>query len=184
MSDQSSRKFGDWLQTTANIAIIGGLVLVGFQMKQNADLMRIQLVYDESERLVATERAILGENSAAIIVKSVTRPRELTFEERRIVEAYIYTLVEQWRAMASLAAEGLVLDSDWKMRVGAEAAYVLGNPYGRAWWTNFKQDNDTLPSELIELVDLELANDPNNTMDYHNRIVRETEKILSAPDPE
>ena len=42
-------KLNRWLQVSANIGIVLGLVLVGFQLKQNSELARIQLLYEESK---------------------------------------------------------------------------------------------------------------------------------------
>ena len=42
----------DWLQIVANVGLITGLILVGLQLKQNSDLLKTQLLYEESGRFM------------------------------------------------------------------------------------------------------------------------------------
>ncbi len=53
-----SSRLNHWLQVSANIGIVLGLVLVGVQLKQNSDLTRIQMLYEESQRAVDLELQI------------------------------------------------------------------------------------------------------------------------------
>ena len=158
----------DWLQIIANTGLIAGLVLVGLQLKQNSDLLRTQLLYEESGRFIASEQALYGEEPARVWAKSIENPRDLTLEEIRIVDAYLYTTVEHWRATQMLAREGLLNDQDeWQFRVRDEAYYFLGNEYGRAWWRAYREAEIEMAStELIDIIDEALANNPEGTLEY------------------
>ena len=50
------------------------------------DLLKMQLLYEESGRFISGEQAFYGENPAQAWAKSVERPRELTLEEILIPE--------------------------------------------------------------------------------------------------
>ena len=91
-------KISNWLQITANVGIVGGLLLVGVQLQQNADLLKTQLLYEESIRMVELETKVVGENAAKVWAKSLTDPRNLTLEEQRIMEALLWSYAEQLRA--------------------------------------------------------------------------------------
>ncbi len=54
-----SNKFSNWLQVAPNIGILAGLILVGLQMQQNTDLLRMQLLKDEATSYLSTENTIL-----------------------------------------------------------------------------------------------------------------------------
>ncbi len=163
----SSNRLNNWLQIGANIGIIAGLVLVGLQLKQNSDLLRTQLLYEESGRFIASEQALFGEEPARIWAKSIERPRELTLEELRVVDAYLYATLEQWRATHMLAQHGLLDDTeDWQSRIRDEAAYFLGNEYGRAWWSVYREETKMAEPDLVALVDETLEKDPDGTMRY------------------
>jgi len=155
------------MQIVSNVGLIAGLILVGLQLKQNSDLLEIQLLYEESGRFVTSEQAMYGEEPARVWAKSIDSPRDLTLEEIRIVDAYLYTMVEHWRATRMLASEGLLSDeSEWQFRIRYEAPYFLGNEYGRAWWNAYRGGNQMSPPDLIALVDEVLANDPDGTRRY------------------
>ena len=154
--EPSPRNTAYWLQVFSNVGILIGLVLVGFQMKQNSDLLRIQLLYEESNRYTSGERSLIGEEGAAVLAKSLTSPTELTLAERRIVDIYYYTTVEQWFAGYRLNEQGLIEEQDWKHRIRRDAEYILGNTYGVAWWRAYSQLS-SLPQELIDVVDAELS---------------------------
>ena len=51
-------KVNKWLQVSANIGIVLVLVLVGLQLRQNSELARIQLLYQESERAIELETLV------------------------------------------------------------------------------------------------------------------------------
>ena len=157
----------DWIQIVANVALILGLVLVGLQIKQNSDLLRTQLLYEESGRMVASEQAFYGEEVARVWTRSIENPKDLELEEIRIIDAYLYSVVEQWRATKMLAEQGLLDDeTEWQFRVEAEAPYFLGHEYGRACWNVARTTNGMLSPDLVNVVDAALERDPDETMRY------------------
>ena len=82
-------QIGLWLQIGANLGILFGLILVGVQISQTAELMRLQLLYQESGRAIENETSIMGETSADVIEKAALDPENLTYAEMRIMEATI-----------------------------------------------------------------------------------------------
>ena len=137
------------------------------QLKQNSDLLRTQLLYEETGRFMQSEQALYEGDAARVWAKSIETPRQLSLEELRIIEAYLYSNVEMWRSTHMLSRQGL-LDSEyeWKHRIDIEAPYILGNPYGRAWWSVFRAEDAKAEDEFIIAVDKALASDPNGTLRY------------------
>lgn len=172
-------KLNEWLQVFANIGIVLGLLLVGVQLKQNADLLKTQLLYEESQRAIELETKVVGENGAEVWAKSITDPASLSLAEKRIIEAILWSFVEQLRASHMLAELGLLDDSEWRTRVTSDAAYYLANGYGRAWWANFSEETLVLKEDLVEAVNARLAAAEGNfTLDYHEQIIK---RIGAAP---
>jgi len=165
-------KLSNWLQITANIGIVVGLLLVGVQLKQNSDLLKTQLLYDESRRAVDLETLVVGENGAEIWAKSITEAKNMSLPEQRIMEALLWSYSEQLRSTHMLAELGLLDDEEWKLRVNSEAAFYLANDYGKAWWINFSDGNSSLPDDLIAAVNSRLAEvDTNFTADNFKAIM-------------
>ena len=173
-------KLSNWLQISANIGIVFGLLLVGVQLKQNSDLMKTQLLYEESYRSTELETRVVGENAAEVWARSITDPKSLSLADQRIMEALLWSFTEQLRATRMLADLGLLDDEEWRGRVESDTAFYLANEYGVAWWTNFGLNNSSLPDDLKAAINARLSDvDYDFTVDYFravNELVNEQDK--------
>jgi len=161
-----------WVTIATNVSIVGGLLLVGAQMKQEANLQRLQVLFEESREMVETERVMLGENAAAVWAKSLQSPHDLSLEERRIMDAYLYIFAEHLRSIYLLAQEGLVENTKWQTRVAIDAGYFFGNPYGKAWWRNFTEPTTTYPQDLVRVINEELYDNDESTIKYFDGLLK------------
>jgi hypothetical protein len=166
-------KIGTWLQVSANLGILLGLVMVGLQMKQNSDLLKIQLSYEESSRYAQNERVLWGENPSEVWAKSIETPEDLTFAEQRIIESIVWAGVQEWYAVYELSTLGLI-GNEWKDRIDNEGAFWLGNRYGRAWW-KLNSENQ-FDDEFVEAISEALKAQPNRTKVYMNMIMENLRK--------
>jgi len=165
-------KLTDWLQISANIGIVVGLVLVGVQLQQNSDLLKTQLMYEESYRATELETKVIGENGAVVWSKSITDAKSMNLAEQRIMEAILWSYVEQLRGTHLLSELGLLEEADWRTRVDSDAAFYLANEYGMAWWANFSNDDTSLPDDLIAAINARLAVTDNEfTLNYTKSIM-------------
>lgn len=177
-----SGKTNHWLQIAANAGIIGGLVLVGVQLKQNSDLLRTQLIYDESNRIVALETLVVGERGAEVWQKMVEDPEHLTLADQRIAEALIWSYVEQVRSMYRLAEMGLLDDEEWADRIESDAGFYFGNRYARAWWKNFSDIDTTLSAPIVNAVNARLGEvEVERNVNYMRDIMEQLEADREAP---
>lgn len=173
-------KLNKWLQVSANIGIVLGLVLVGFQLRQNSELARIQLLYEESSRMVALETSVIGERGADVWAKSIEAPEDLTLAEIRVMEALLWSFIEQLRGTYRLAELGLLSEEDWRRRAESEVTFQLSDPYSRAWWRSFSDGNTSIPEELRAVVDETIARDDSSVRDYITRPQRALRQELAA----
>lgn len=149
-------KLSHRLQIAANLGIVVGLVLVGVQLKQNSDLLKMQLLYEESQRSIGIENLVVGEEAAQVWAKSLSDASNLTLAEQRVLEAILWSYTENLRATHMLAKLGLLEEGEWRHRVEADTGFYLANPYARAWWKNYSTDPD-LPAELTQAINARLA---------------------------
>jgi hypothetical protein len=164
-------KLSNWLQIAANVGIVVGLLLVGVQLKQNSDMLKTQLLYEESRRSVDLETMVIGENGAEVWAKSISDAKNMSLPEQRIMEALLWSFVEQLRSTRLLAELGLLEDEEWRLRVQSESGFFLANAYGKAWWENFSNENSALPDDLIVEVNSRLSEvDTKFTIDYAKAI--------------
>ena len=181
---------GSWISTIANIGVMAGLVLVAFQINQNSELLRLQMLELESQRIAAHELALIGEEGAIMWQKVIEHPEDLTFAEQRVAEAILWPVYESWRINYLLHREGLLGD-EWRSRVIAQAPYFLDHAYGRAWWENLKAissgadtrptGSESVPADLLRLIDQQLSQTRNFHRDYHRGIM---DRVLAERETE
>jgi hypothetical protein len=167
-------KLSSWLQVAANIGILGGLVLVGFQLQQNSEILQAQMMSAESQSVINQEMQIVGEQGAAAWVAAVSDPTNVSMEHHRVMEAIFWSAVESWRHVEELGLLGLTnIDPQYThYRVSDEAGWYFGNTYGRAWW-NTRKDDTKISDELKKVIDDAIKRDPNFTGDVHYRLEKE-----------
>ena len=151
-----------WLQLSANVAILTGVVLVIFQLQQNADLLELQILKQEADSYIAGDLMMIGENYADTWQKMIEEPENLNLAELRAIESHLWAHdIVRWRNLYELHSRGLLDEDAWKRIIREDLEYELAHPYGRAWWEDIKGNID-LPRELVEFVDDGLAKAPYN----------------------
>jgi hypothetical protein len=157
------------IEVIAAIGMLGGLLLVAMQLSQNSKLLRTQLLFEENRNYIQWEQAMLGENPAEVWEKSLVAPEELTLSEQRTMEAYYWSGIEQWRSLYRLEEQGLAKE-EWKTRVSQEANYLLGSPYGQAYWARRKGGIED--PDFVSVVDEAIASGTSyNTLEHHENIM-------------
>ena len=164
-------RLSSWLQITANVGILGGLVLVGFQLKQNSDILQAQMMSAESQSVIDQEMQIIGEHGAEAWVAAISDPTNVSLEHHRVMEAVFWSAIESWRHIEELAKLDLA-EVDARSRVKEEAPWYFGNTYGRAWWITRREDS-ALSDDLKTVIDEAISNRPNYTEDVQNQLIEE-----------
>ena len=160
------------------VAIIVSFIYVGVQVKQNTNILKTQMLNEESQRAVRNDQMLIGNNGADAWAKALSTPKELTLAEQRVIEGYLYRAQEQWRYTYTLGTTGLV-EEEWKTRIEQEVPYFLANPYGRAWWSIYSNSEITslIPAEFRNFIDEVLAKQPLNfTADYHAEVMHKLQE--------
>ena len=80
-------KANQWLMVTSHLGILAGLILVGIQIKQDNELTRLQIFSDTTTSRIQMHEALMGDNPAPMVMKSLTHPEDLTLEELPIMDA-------------------------------------------------------------------------------------------------
>ena len=168
-------RLSSWLQITANIGILGGLILVGLQLQQNSEILQAQMMSAESRSVIDQEMQIIGEQGAAAWVSAMSDPTNVSPGHHRVMEAIYWSAIESWRHIEELEKLGLA-DVDPRSRVKDEAPWYFGNTYGRAWW-NTRREESELSDELRDLIDEGIRKSPNFTEDVHDRLIKEIVRL-------
>jgi hypothetical protein len=141
-------KINRWLTLLANLGVLGGLILVALQIRQNTAITRAQVTNDYFLADMQLELTMMGENPAASWIKAVYSPDELTREDAAVVDRYFNYGIVQLQRLRRMNELGLA-DDQWTDRI-SYLRWHLGNEVGRRWWANSKAG---LPEDLVATVE-------------------------------
>lgn len=150
-----SNKIGYWLQVGANIGILAGLILVGFQINQNTKIAHADLTARSYELTMQLNRAMMGENPAAALAKAGTDPSSLTDEELIVINNFNWAWWNHNTRYELLNEQGLVEEADRELYLRNHARVIFaGNPISAEVWKNMVSNGYSRDWERI--VDAEI----------------------------
>ena len=129
-------------------------------MRQNQELMKVNLTNDYYSSYAQAEMIFAGENLPAVWEKSLVDPKNLSLKEMRILEAHTYSPITRWINLYRLYEAGILEKTFWQSQVNLDASYYLGTPYGRAYWETIKPhalESNFIPLDLLDYIDNVLA---------------------------
>jgi hypothetical protein len=123
----------DAVQLGTLVALLVGVLLVVWELRQTRDIARIQIAAAGSEQYSQRVQAMMGEESAAALARACDTPRELTTEDLIVLEHLHTELLNNLRS--AYAIERLADDMavfDWRAWKG-NFRRIFATEFGR-WW--------------------------------------------------
>jgi hypothetical protein len=151
----------DWVQILSSIAIVGGLVLVFFELQQSREVAEAQIASDQFAMLSAHETAMFGDIGAKSYAKACLEPDKLTGEEARVVTAYLDTRLLVIRRMYDISDRTSFYGDDNSRRSWTRSyvGSILNTEYGRLWWAQSRNLWTRVLPEAVSIGD-EILADP------------------------
>lgn len=128
-----SRKIDRWLSLGGNVAVLIGLILVAYQINQEAELQKIQLFSDATTAINEFNLAMLGDNPTQVVAKSIEDPGSLTLSEYQVMDAYLVTALYEIRRLEILKREGLLAEGS----MYGIHHYWFGSNFAQAWFSEY-----------------------------------------------
>ena len=163
----NSSKLGNWLQIVGNLGLLTGLVLVAFQIRQNSEITRTQLVHDSFLASQMMQLAFAGENPSKSWTKAIFEPESLTNEDLVVLD---WIMRANWtRAMRIEAMEnmGLQIFNPQAPAMVTVQEY-LGNAFGKAWWDSGRRPE--MAPRIEQVIRLEMAQRPDHDQHQKKRL--------------
>ena len=130
----NSDKLNTWIQLVTGLAIVVGLGLVIWELKQGRDAAKSQLSSDGYLLISQTNVAMLGEDPAAVLAKACNSPDELTTSELILLDNYYYEVLNRITRLVTLSERGSFYTDDyWKDYLG-QLNQLFQSHAGRAYW--------------------------------------------------
>ncbi|MBW2269462.1 MAG: hypothetical protein JRH16_12880, partial [Deltaproteobacteria bacterium] len=144
-------KLNQWLLLFSHLGILGGLILVGLQIRQDSEIAKAHLFSDITTSRMEMAGVTLGENPAPIVAKSLSEPETLTPAELLVMDAYYIRAINEARRSLVLKEVGLDLG------IGAAEniiQFYFGSEIAQSWWRVFvsSHDADAVLRDLDRLV--------------------------------
>jgi hypothetical protein len=176
-----SERINSWLSLGANVGVVVGLILVAYQINQEAELMKVQLFSDATTSMNEFNQALMGDSPLEVVAKSIENPHELTLAEMQIMDAYLISAINEIRRLELLRQSGLDVEGSME----GIHAYYFGTDYARAWFQEYggesdhpdmnKRISETDPEWVIKVLDAVLArldDDAGQTLSRDNPVER------------
>ena len=184
-----SSKFGYWLQITANLGLLIGLILVGVQIQQQSQITRTQLENDLNNSFQQQYLTLQGEAPADVLAKAMEHPAEMTAAELLILDAYINKNLDHFLNVKKLADLGVVEHDRWRgyIEFGSQEeethfTYVFGNQVSQAYWDTARESSGwKFDQEFFQAIDRTIRSvDPNALERWQSKIRDKLAKRLAA----
>ncbi len=153
-----------WLSLGANVGIVVGLLLVAFQIKQDADLTKALLFNDHTNSRKEWNQAMMGENPMVVVAKSIERPQELTLDELHVMDMYLIGAINELRRLEVLKMAGLQVDN---ASVEGLQVFYFGSNFAKAWYAEYSSGTQ----ETSNVDDTITAVSPDWNVGFFNRVL-------------
>jgi hypothetical protein len=131
-------RLNSWLGFVANMGVVFGLVLVAYQINQEAELTKIQLFSEATSSRKEFNQAMMGNDPMEVVAKSVERPHELTLAELQIMDMYFISALNELRRLEQLREAGLAVDAE----VEGFHVFYFGSNFAQAWFKQYGGANE------------------------------------------
>ena len=130
-----SNRLKNSIDVLTSIAIVVGLGLVIWELRQNHEATMSTLSSAGYEINVQTDVALLGEQAADVLAKACDSPGELSRRELIVLHAYYRHIALRLQRVKDLADRGSFYDSTgWEGYVEIWLSQILATIPGQAYW--------------------------------------------------
>ncbi len=162
-------KLNQWLLLGSHIGILGGLILVGLQIRQEGVLAEAELRAEVSALQVDVQSVVMGEAPALVLEKAAKDPAALTMAEFHVLDALLINQVASWMNTKQLSQLGVIPGNEWEAQMERADYYYFGNPAARAWWEEVKS---TLDPEFVTFTEpLLRKTSPKGNVEFYDRVI-------------
>ena len=178
--DMNSSNVSKWLSFATNLAVLGGLILVAYELNQNSDLARVALINDGNVAENELWQALMDDAPNGVIAKSVECPERLTYADYVVMDSYLFTALNIIYRNYEISKECLFTQSDWKSEVEDYANWYLGDKFSRTYWD--KVGKFYFDPEFSDYIDEQLAK---KGIDMHRawQLIRSNMELESTSEP-
>jgi len=127
-----------WITLGANVGILIGLCLVGYEIRQNSALVRAQIVATAFADQKALAIAQMGDDYPRVLARSVEEPGSMTLEDVAVVQSALEAQLIEFRRNGVMEEVG-VFTGRWRQDI-SYLSRPFTTPIGRKFWDSWYDD--------------------------------------------
>ena len=131
---EAKKSAKSWLEIIANLGIVLGLFIVAFQVAQEDEIATIEYQSERFSKITNHYEKLTGEDPALSLARAIDNPSTLSTRDH-IVLHNLY-MAEFAKAMRDEQLDGFQPSRAAVTRW----SWMIGNPYGFAWWNTVGHD--------------------------------------------
>ncbi len=133
-----SDRLNRWLTLGANLGILIGLILVGYEIKQNSNLVRAQIIVTAFSDQQALAVARMGDDFASALARSIREPENVTLADVAVLESALDAELLELRRNGLMEEVG-VFTGRWRQDM-KRFSLPFTTPIGRKYWDVWYDD--------------------------------------------
>ena len=171
-----SQRLSNWIQLITAVAVLAGLTLVVFELRQAKELTQAQIVAEAFTRGVNLQLSKMAEDPRSALFKAEFRPDELTAEDAVTLDSY-YAAETMMMLEMRLSDQIAGMDRRWRRNIAGMAEVVFGSKPARRWFEVQKEDQ--LPPEIAEIIRNAIESSDRVQKDRYTAILGKESSILN-----
>ena len=155
----NSESLNRWISIGANLAVLGSIVFLGMEIRQNTEMTRAQITLGRSQNnLMLAESQFNSEYIPDIVLKSF-RGEELTETELYRFNTHLRALLRSYDNDLQQFNQGLLGDHIPRSAEAIVRRFVVRNSLGREYW---EANKASFSDEFLNLVDAVISDAANS----------------------
>jgi hypothetical protein len=144
---------GNLGEFVAAIAVVGSLLYLAMQIRQNSKLLRASAIQSVASNTAGSLSTIAQDlSTAAVLLKGVGDFKALSGEEAVQCSALLHLVFNEIQSSYRMHREGIIPEELWQGSA-AVAAFYLRTPGVRAWW---KTGKELMDGDFVRYAEREL----------------------------
>jgi len=123
-----------WLTIAANVGVVLGLIILIFEIRQNAALTRVAAESTMNQLMVDVELHIAQPEQSVAWVRSYMAPETMSDADIRMNEAVLVALLMQWDMAFQMERSGLRTRAEVQRLIRNTAPFYFGSRFGKRWF--------------------------------------------------
>jgi hypothetical protein len=145
----NNHSFFDIVQVVTGLAVVAGLVLIIFELRQTHNIAAAQQATEYRASYDSVTIAEMGELLPIALARACEDPEHLTGPELVALNGYYLQLF--FSALSAYSDEGAEISSRRSWRIYARGSFdaILASTPGQAWWEK-QRESDWIPEDFLD----------------------------------